>query len=448
MSDKHNPLMLGDYLTAVKMVFDEIFEDTVWVVCELQSVSTKAGHYYFELTDKDRQSNCRGVLWRNRASVVSTFEQKTGTRLQGGLKVLLCGRAVFHAQYGFSFQIYDIDPSYTLGALAHDYKQMKQKLQECGLFWQNQRLPMSFDLQDILVVSPQNAAGLGDFQAEANRLQQAGACCFYYHHATFQGNHAPLELRQAISKAHQDFVGEYQKNPDLLVIIRGGGAVGDLAYLNDYELAAMVCECPVPVWVGIGHERDQGILDEVAHTRFDTPSKVIFGIQNHLEKTWRCAYDNFDFIKKHSHQLLSYANLQHNQLITTIQRISQNHLSQQKYQTQSHVLLLEQISKQILQSTKQKNALLLLAHKAVFGHLRQKQQQVLTYLQVIQAHKPSTVLQKGYAIVKKNNKTVTSIGTLKPKDTLVVWLKDGSMTVQVQTIQENTTQNSINPKPS
>lgn len=94
MSDKHNPLMLGDYLTAVKMVFDEIFEDTVWVVCELQSVSTKAGHYYFELTDKDRQSNCRGVLWRNRASVVSTFEQKTGTRLQGDSK-FCCADALF-----------------------------------------------------------------------------------------------------------------------------------------------------------------------------------------------------------------------------------------------------------------------------------------------------------------------------------------------------------------
>ena len=88
----------------------------------------------------------------------------------------------------------------------------------------------------------------------------------------------PAEIRQAIVNAQQQFYDTYKRLPDLLVIIRGGGAVGDLAYLNDYELAALVAEQPVPVWVGIGHERDKVILDEVAHTSFDTPSKVIAAI--------------------------------------------------------------------------------------------------------------------------------------------------------------------------
>lgn len=435
MNDKHNPLMLGDYLAAVKLVVDELFEDTVWVVCELQSVSTKAGHYYFELTDNGRQANCRGVLWRNRASVVRIFEQNTGLALQSGLKVLLCGRAVFHAQYGFSFQIYDIDPSYTIGALARDYEQMKDKLKASGLFWQNQRLPMPFDLQNILVVSPQNAAGLGDFQSEANRLEQAGACCFYYHHATFQGNHAPLEIRQTMVQAYQNFVAQHKKNPDLLVIIRGGGAVGDLAYLNDYELAAMVCEFAVPVWVGIGHERDKGILDEVAHTRFDTPSKVIFGIQNHLQNIWGHAYDNFECIKKYSHQILLQKNTEQSHLLHTIKFVSQSHLAEQKHQAKNHLLIIKQASKQKLQNARQQNALLLLSCKAVFGYLKQKQQQILAYVQIIQAHDPQFVLQKGYAIIKKDQKTIKTIDKLKPDDNLVVHLKDGMVKVQVKTVQ-------------
>lgn len=113
-------------------------------------------------------------------------------------------------------------------------------------------------------------------------MATAGACQFHYHNATFQGNHAPAEIRQAIVSAQQQFYATYQRLPDLLVIIRGGGAVGDLAYLNDYELAALVAEQPVPVWVGIGHERDKVILDEVAHSSFDTPSKVIAAIGAHL----------------------------------------------------------------------------------------------------------------------------------------------------------------------
>ncbi|MEJ6069695.1 exodeoxyribonuclease VII large subunit, partial [Psychrobacter sp. 16-Bac2893] len=198
------------------------------------------------------------------------------------LTVLLKVSAGFHAQYGFSLTIEDIDPSYTLGDLARQYAEMVDRLAGEGLLNLNQQLPTPFDIEHVLVIAPEKAAGLGDFQADANRLASTGACHFHYHNATFQGNHAPAEIRQAIISAQQQFENTYQRLPDLLVIIRGGGAVGDLAYLNDYELAALVAEQPVPVWVGIGHERDKVILDEVAHTSFDTPSKVIAAIMAHL----------------------------------------------------------------------------------------------------------------------------------------------------------------------
>ena len=280
-------LRLSDYLSAVEMVVKETFNHRVWVKAEIRNLSSKGGHYYFELAEKDDDgkvvASCRGNLWRFKAArVLAKFERATGMPLERDLTVLLKVSAGFHAQYGFSLTIEDIDPSYTLGDLARQYAKMVDRLTGEGLLHLNQQLPTPFDIEHVLVIAPEKAAGLGDFQADADRLASTGACQFHYYHATFQGNHAPSEIRQAIVSAQQQFQDTYQRLPDLLVIIRGGGAVGDLAYLNDYELAALVAEQPIPVWVGIGHERDKVILDEVAHTSFDTPSKVIAAIISHL----------------------------------------------------------------------------------------------------------------------------------------------------------------------
>ncbi|MBO6225928.1 MAG: exodeoxyribonuclease VII large subunit, partial [Psychrobacter sp.] len=249
-------LRLSDYSTAVDMVIKQTFDHHVWVKAEIRNLSSKGGHYYFELAEKDDDgkvvASCRGNLWRFKAArVLAKFERATGMPLDRDLTVLLKVAAGFHAQYGFSLTIEDIDPSYTLGDLARQYAQMVDRLTGEGLLTLNQQLPAPFDIEHVLVIAPEKAAGLGDFQADADRLAEAGACHFHYHHATFQGNHAPAEIRQAIVSAQQQFQDTYGRLPDLLVIIRGGGAVGDLAYLNDYELAALVAEQPVPVWVGI-----------------------------------------------------------------------------------------------------------------------------------------------------------------------------------------------------
>ena len=202
-------------------------------------------------------------------------------RLERGLNVLLKVSANFHAQYGFSLNISDIDPTYTLGDLAKQYQVILTRLHEEGLLELNKSLPAPFDIQHVLVIAPEQAAGLGDFRADADNLAATGACQFYYEAATFQGNHAPDEIRQALIRGIKNLSAQ-GITPDIIVIIRGGGAVGDLAYLNDYELAALVAEQPIPVWVGIGHERDRVMLDEVAQQSFDTPSKVIAAIRHQL----------------------------------------------------------------------------------------------------------------------------------------------------------------------
>lgn len=406
-------LSLGEYLSAVKIVISETFDHEVWISAEIRSVNTKGGHYYFELAEKDEEGNitatARATLWRYRSGVVDRFIKATNQALTAGLAILFRGSASFHPQYGFSINISDIDPTYTLGALMQAYHAMLKRLHDAGLTTLNKSLPMPFDIRHVLVIAPENAAGLGDFRAEADRLAGAGACQFYYHHATFQGNHAPLEIRNAINHAISHFYDEYHHHADLLVIIRGGGAVGDLAYLNDYELSALVAESPMPVWVGVGHQRDKVLLDEVAHTRFDTPSKVIAAIENHLINTVALAKSAMQaicdktlrhlvFAKEQSH--LSMKSIHHhaNQSVLLAKKDNDFLLNRLNAHAKHHILL-------------HKNHLNdLLAHQQKTAHqiLYRTSHEVRHLQSMILLQHPKRTLAKGYALVRQHEKLVSS----------------------------------------
>jgi exodeoxyribonuclease VII large subunit len=145
-------------------------------------------------------------------------------------------------------------------------------------------LPPPLDFVRVAVISPETSAGLGDFQRESDRLQTATLCEFTFFRATFQGLDAPSSIRTAVQNA----LAAHRQSPfDALVVIRGGGSVTDLAWLNDLQLATVLCLCPLPVFTGIGHERDQTILDDIAHIRFDTPSKVALHITRAKERWLR-----------------------------------------------------------------------------------------------------------------------------------------------------------------
>lgn len=417
----HNTsLSLSDYLQAVKLTISEIFSHEVWVQAEIRAVNSKGGHYYFELAQTDDNdtviASCRGTLWRFKAgSIISKFEQATGTPLKAGLLVLIKGQASFHAQYGFSFNISDIDPNYTLGELAAAYNAMKNKLSENGLLTANKTIALPFDLQKIAVIAPENAAGLGDFRAEADILANCGACQFSYYHATFQGNHAPSEIREAIGRAMTDFAN-HNSLPDLLIIIRGGGAVGDLAYLNDYELAAMIGESPVPVWVGIGHEKDQVILDEVAHTRFDTPSKVIAGVRDFLANRWGNAQSYFDDTRVYASRIIDKARHEQARTVEQIKTASIYIIERHKMVVKGELFAVQKNSEHHILTAK--------------SNVRQLQTEILNY-------NPTNILAKGYAIVKKDNTIIHGVADIQQGDTLQLVLKDGQISTTVTQITKD-----------
>ncbi|MGP5493246.1 exodeoxyribonuclease VII large subunit [Psychrobacter celer] len=460
-------LRLSDYLSAVEMVVKETFNHRVWVKAEIRNLSSKGGHYYFELAEKDDDgkvvASCRGNLWRFKAArVLAKFERATGMPLERDLTVLLKVSAGFHAQYGFSLTIEDIDPSYTLGDLARQYAEMVDRLTGEGLLHLNQQLPTPFDIEHVLVIAPEKAAGLGDFQADADRLASTGACQFHYHHATFQGNHAPSEIRQAIVSAQQQFQDTYQRLPDLLVIIRGGGAVGDLAYLNDYELAALVAEQPIPVWVGIGHERDKVILDEVAHTSFDTPSKVIAAIISHLAQLITQTLQYQAQIKQAATQQLTMAEQKTSRQLSHIQSQTIGQLTALRKDSDYAWRSIQQSAqRQVKQAARltsnlraqtQSLAYQQLAAASTYSQNYQKTVIQTAQLRVIQAqrnsehlrdivllHRPSRVLKQGYTMLTdaKDQQILTSSTQLYPEQTIHIVLKDGKAQAQIVEIKDN-----------
>lgn len=278
---------LSQLLQGVSAAVAQAFKTGVWTMVEVVDTRVRNGHIYLEVSERDAlgviTAKANAVIWASTArQILPDFEEATGAQVGPGIKLLVRARPVFKPQYGFSIEVDAIDPEYTLGDLEARKREIRDRLQREGLFDLNRRLPPPWDYNLVVVIAPEGGAGLGDFQSEATRLQSLGICRFVYVHSRFQGEGAAAEIRQALLGA---LAGMGAGNdggdppPDAVAIIRGGGAINDMAWLNDYALVRAVCELQVPVLTGIGHERDNTVLDEVAHLRFDTPSKVIAGIE-------------------------------------------------------------------------------------------------------------------------------------------------------------------------
>lgn len=414
MSERQQ-LSLSEYLATVQEVIQLTFDGAVWVKAEIRNLSIKGGHYYLELAEKDEESHkviasCKGTIWKFTAQkIILKFERESGIELSKDLNVLIKVKARFDPQYGFSVNIEDIDSSFTLGDIAKRYQQILLRLTEEDLLNNNKQLPVPFDIQNVLVIAPENAAGLGDFKKDADALAQAGVCHFVYHSATFQGNTASASIIQVLGSALRQWAQDYSIAPDLIVIIRGGGAVNDLAYLNDYDLAALLCKRTVPIWVGIGHEKDRTILDEIAHRSFDTPSKVIAGIRNLIVERVNEVSTALQTIKLLSqHQLITYQS-QSDQYLKTIKTLTQNQINE----AQRSVDMLKSDTQYLAQQ-----------------QIKLASQQVESLMRETLLQNPRNVMAKGYAIVRSQGKAIRSIQQITDQE-LQIELKDGTIDATV-----------------
>lgn len=298
--DGPSGLPLSSYLQGIGAVVKAHCSTPTWVIAEVSECSRKGAHMYLTLAEFDARGNAAAKVAAKAFSVEGRswwkrFVDLVGSPPQVGMRLLLQVTAEIHPSFGFGLTICDLDASFVLGELAAKLKRLRARLEAEGLAGRNKALRAPVDFTRIAVIAPEGAAGLGDFMRDGEVLQRLGLLEIKTMCAVFQGESAALSVAKAIAWAS----AAHQEEPfDAIVLIRGGGAQLDLDWLNAYEIGKAICEAPVPVMVGIGHERDRGLADEVACLAFDTPSKVIGHIRRVIVERARTALEHAGQIQR------------------------------------------------------------------------------------------------------------------------------------------------------
>lgn len=268
-------LSLYDLNALVRHSLEQCLPDEYWVQAELSEVRVHpaTGHCYVEFVQKDPRGNslvakARGIIWSNVFRLLKPyFEESTGQTFTAGIKVLVQVTVSFHELYGYSLTVQDIDPTYTLGDMARRRREILKQLEAEGVLTLNKELPMPVLPQRIAVISSATAAGYGDFCHQLAHNPRGYYFTTRLFAAAMQGDRVEESILSAL-----DEINSRADDFDVVVIIRGGGATSDLSCFDTYLLAAACAQFPLPIITGIGHERDDTVLDSVAHTRVKTPT--------------------------------------------------------------------------------------------------------------------------------------------------------------------------------
>jgi exodeoxyribonuclease VII large subunit len=272
----------------IKEALLDAFPATVWVVGEISELKdNRSGHCYLELIEKEGTeivARSRATIWSYTYRMLKPyFETTTGQLFTQGIKILVQASVEYHPAYGLSLNIKDIDPTYTVGDLALQRKEIIDRLKSEGVFEMNKELELPLVPQKIAVISSATAAGYQDFMNQLETNEYGFKFYTKLFEAFMQGAGAVPSIVNALDRIYK-----YENFFDAVVIIRGGGATADLSSFDNYDLALNITQFPLPVVTGIGHEKDDTIIDLVAHTRLKTPTAVaaffINGVERYYER--------------------------------------------------------------------------------------------------------------------------------------------------------------------
>ena len=273
---ENKALTLFQLLGQVKSALKNTLPFSWWIVAEISELKVNySGHCYLELIDKEEsgdsiRAKARATIWASVFRMLQPyFETTTHTQLTAGIKVMIKVSAEFHELYGFSLNVTDIEPSFTIGELARQKQEIINRLKSEGVFDMNKALPFPELPRKIAIISSKTAAGLGDFMDQITGNSFGYKFYLKLFPAVMQGDEAEQSVIAAMDRIYA-----VEDCFDLVVIIRGGGAQSDLHCFNSYWLTSNICQFPLPVLTGIGHEQDETIADLVAHTRLKTPTAV------------------------------------------------------------------------------------------------------------------------------------------------------------------------------
>ena len=397
-------LTLSQLNSLVSTKIKTAFPDTYWILAETSDVRpNKNGHCYLELLEKTGNSiiaKARGYIWSSTFQLLKPyFEKTTGQAFVSGIKILVRVSVEFHPLYGYGLNIVDIDPTYTLGDMQQQRKEILAQLEKDGVLNLNKELAFALVPQRIAVISSATAAGYEDFINHLNKNKYGFVFYPVLFPAIMQGEQTEKSIIKALDKIYQ-----HQENFDLVVIIRGGGATSDLASFDSYELALNCSQFPLPIITGIGHERDDTVLDFVAFYRAKTPTAVadylitktsefydfLIDCQSDIiDNVQQILLNNQEYIDRINYYLPIYTNA-----------IIEKHKSSQL-----------QIKTDLQKSTKQ--------------FLQNKKNVLQTIESFVKLSSPDYILSKGYSITLKNGKALKTSKGLKKGDIVETILSEG-----------------------
>ena len=308
-SNKHITLLELNRL--VREVIESEMPHEYWVEAELSECRESRGHCYMELIEKDEHSatpiaKASAKCWAQKWMLVRPyFERTTGQRLAAGMKVLLKVYPQFHEAFGFSWIVTDIDPTYTMGDMARKRQEIIRQLKEEGVFELQKELELPVFSQRIAVISSETAAGYGDFCNQLSDNPYGFQFRTWLFPAIMQGESTGQSIIAALEKIYT-IINQF----DCVVIIRGGGATSDMSGFDTLELAENVANFPIPIITGIGHERDESILDMVSHMRVKTPTAAAALLIDHLKIVLDTINNSQNSITRSVQQKLSTLNAQ------------------------------------------------------------------------------------------------------------------------------------------
>ena len=376
-----------------------------WVEAELSECRETRGHCYMELIQKDELSatpvaKAPAKCWANKwLTIRPYFERITGQQLHAGMKVLLQVYPQFHEAYGFSWIVNDIDPTYTIGDMARKRQEIIKKLKDEGVFDLQKELQLPMFCQRIAVISSQTAAGYGDFCNQLADNPYGFKFETQLFPATMQGEGVEQSIINALERI-------YDTDYDCVVIIRGGGATSDMSGFDTLALAENVANFPIPIITGIGHERDESILDMVSHTRVKTPTAAAAFLIEHLKEVLDVIDNSQDRIARYAQQKLTTLNSQLAIVSESIPRL----FSLVKTRQESKLDIFEQRMRTSIDRrlTSESHKLELISEK-------------------LKALDPTLLLARGYSITMHNGHAVKDASTLAPGTEIETRLAKGTI---------------------
>lgn len=423
----HKPLTLLELNGLVRDAIELSLPDEYWVEAELSDINER-GHCYMELIQKDEFSNtpvakARATCWRNVwQKVRSVFEKTTGQTLHSGMKVLLEVKPTFHEAYGFAYNVLDIDPTFTLGDMVRKRQEIIQKLKEEGVFDMQKELEIPLFAQHIAVISSATAAGYGDFcnQLAGNEYGLVFQTTLFP--AIMQGEQVEPTVIAALNE-----IASQADDYDVVVIIRGGGATADMSGFDTLNLAENVANFPLPIITGIGHERDECVLDMVSNTRVKTPTAAAAFLIDHLAEVLTLITDAENTIISTVSRRMELEHMRLARLTEKVPTLFKYYKSRQESRLDSLSLVINTAIGRKLERGKSQITALETALSTHAAHLLDSRRQQLRLLEEkTRLMNPQLMLQRGYSITLFNGRSIKDASSLKAGDEIETRLAKGA----------------------